>query len=155
LLSDEGHPPPQFPDLARGILQVMPALGEDRQAVASRQHPQRRLQRVPVQRAARGDRLDPADQPDYGASPPEPERVLRHQEDQPRLGRQRDDQQEAVDPVAVRRAGDDQRLARRHVLEPTHLDVEAEDALADEAHASGDEVGLQRREEFQRRPRRA
>ena len=63
-------------------------------------------------------------------------------------------EEQRVDPVAVRRGGDDQRLAARHVLKPLDLDPEPEQSPPHKAEPEFDAPRLQRGPQ-RRRKRRA
>jgi len=122
---------------------VIPTLGEDAQPIATREDAQRRIQRFPIQCARRRDRLEAAGEAHQEPLPPAVGDVFRGEEDDSWLRRQRHQEEEPIDPVAVRSSGDDQGLTRGDVLPPADLDAETEQTRPDEPHRTGREAGLE------------
>jgi len=144
LLSDKGQTATEWPDLAQRSIEVIPALGEDAQPIATCEDAQRRIQHFPIQCARRRDRLEAAGEAHQEPLPPAVGDIFGGKEDDPGLRRQRHQEEKSIDPVAVRPPRHDQGLTRGHVLPPADLDAEAEQARPNEPHPTGRETGLER-----------
>ena len=87
---------------------MIPPLGKDAQPVAACEHEQRGGQYFPIQHARRRDRFEAAGQAHQRPFPPAVGDMLRGEENDPRLRRQRHEEQKPIDPVAVRSSRHDQ-----------------------------------------------